>query len=204
MRCKFNDRDLSQRLDATVCRYRGHPYYVRYTDRNRLSLYSLASHGKTLIHNIHPDDEYFDISTVPMGYLQINPDAVAYCTRRTARMWKQGLSADSINYQYNDRNNKILQAPSILTPAFENMVLGIYTPLNEALALLRKSDKEKEIAISRDVALKINPGLGLIFVYFKTEEIGWIPPDTSIVIVPTNDLAWVISKYLTGFTWEIK
>lgn len=204
MKCKFSERDISQRLDATVCRYRGHPYYVRYRDRNLLTLYTLDSGGKKEYLSIHPNDEDFDISTVPLGYMQFDPNTVVYLSRKPSRMWKQGLSPDGLQIVFHNANIVRYANVTMLCSAFQNMVLDVYPSLNEALSELRRSEKDKEIAISRDIALKININLKLIYVYYKTEEVGWIVPDTNIVMVPSSEMAWIVSKHLNGFTWEVR
>lgn len=205
MRCKFPERDLSQRLDSTVCRYKGFPYWVRYVNRGVLGLYSLASGGKKCVHEISPTDENFDISTVPLGYVQITPDTVVYMSRRPNRIYKQGLSSDAISYKFTN-GNSFKVSPNFFNEAFERMVIGNYPDLRDVLINLRRSETEKEIAISRDIALKYNPNLKIIILYFKGEdnEVGWIVPDTNIVIVPSSEKGWIVSNHLLGFSWEIR
>lgn len=207
MKCKFPDRDLSQRLDSTVCRYQGQPVWVRYHDVQTLALYSLASGGKKLITNIRSDHPDFDISSVPLGFVQITDSLVGYFTRRPNRIYKQGLSADSVGVKYISRDPKLLAGGHgmLLTQAFENMVNNNYPSLDKAMYDLRRSDKEREIAISRDIALSVNPNLKLVYVHYKAEkDVGWIPPDTNIVIIPSSEEAWIISKYLSSFAWEVR
>lgn len=205
MRCKFPERDLAQRLDATICRFRGLPVYVRVTGRG-LTLYSLPSGGKKALYEIRADDPEFDISTIPLGYVQIAPDIVVYTSRRPQRLYKQGLASESISWKFTNNNNNHRVPINFFNVAFENMVLGAYPDLRDALHILRKSDTEKEVAISRDIALKYNPNLKIISVYFKGEdaEVGWIVPDTNIVIVPSSEKGWIVSQNLVGFSWEIR
>lgn len=205
MRCKFPERDLSQRLDSTVCRYKGFPYWVRCVNRGVISLYSLSSGGKKCLYEINPSDIDFDISTVPLGYVQITQDIVVYMSRRPNRLYKQGLSADACSYKFTPGNNFKVNA-TFFNQAFEKMVCGEYPDLRDVLHNLRKSEVEKEVAISRDIALKYNPNLKIIVIYFKGEdnEVGWIVPDTNIVIVPSSEKGWVVSNHLLGFSWEIR
>jgi hypothetical protein len=202
MRCKFPERDLSQRLDSTICRYKGVPYYVRYTDRNLLTLYTLSSNGKKNALQISPFDDDFDISTIPLGYCQASNDYVVYLSRRPNRLYKQGLSGDSLQFRWINGAGRF--SFHWVSGAVEQMVLNNYPPLNAALDNLRRSTTEREIAISRDIAMKFNPNLKLIYVYFKGDEVGWIIPDTNIVIIPSSELAWIVSQHLRGFSWEVR
>lgn len=207
MRCKYPERDLSQRLDSTICRYKGFPYFVRVTGR-LLSLYhlskinklkSLSDDNPALV--INPNDELFDISTVPLGYFQSGKQVI-YASRRPQRIYKQGLSSDSITFRgLNDTN----AVGSIFSKQFESMILGDYPSLNHALESL-KIEKEiaVEIAISRDVALKLNPQLRTIRVFYKNEEMGWLMEGTDIVVVPSVEKGWIISLYLSYFNWKIQ
>jgi hypothetical protein len=202
MRCKYPERDLSQRLDMTVCRYDGHPYYVRYRERGQLQLYDLKSGGKKLALTIDPNDEKFNISTVPLGYVQTSPDSVAYLSRRPNRVYKQGIHSDALNTRF--LTPEYRHSFSMISEAFENMVLGQYPRLQDALEVLRRSEIDKEIAIDRNIALKVIASLKLIHVYYKGEVSGWIIPDTSIVVIPSSEMAWVVSKHFEGFSWEVR
>lgn len=205
MRCKFTERDLSQRLDHTICRYDGVPYYVRYVNRGVLSLHSLLSGSKKKVIDIHPNDEKFDVSTVPLGFAQASDSVVVYLSRRPNRLYKQGISIDSLSMKFIGPARANF---NYISEAFENMVLNKYPSLGEAFNTLRRSNEDKEIAISRDTALKWNPNLKLIFVYFKgtlpEDEVGWVIPDTNIIVIPSSEKAWIVSTQLRGFSWEIR
>lgn len=205
MRCKYPEKDLAQRLDGTICRYDDFPYYVRYQARGTLHLYSLQSNGKKLALEVNPHDERLDISTVPLGFCQASENVVTYLSRRPNRLYKQGISSDSLSMRWIGSQKVNF---TYICGAFENMVMDKYPDLNDTLKVLRKSEVEKEVAISRDTALKWNPSLKLTFVYYKgtsqEDEVGWIIPDTNIIVIPSSEKAWIVSKFLSYFSWEIR
>lgn len=204
MRCKFASTDLSQRLNDTICRFKGIPYQVKYEGGDELALRSLYP-PRGIIDVIKSDNIFFDISTVPLGYVQVTPDTVAYISRKPARIYKQGLSQESVICDYlsgNDFQKK--PAFSIFSEPMYNMILDKYPDLNTVLSILTSKEKSTEIAISRDVALKSNPDLHITYVCYKNNEIGFIINGTKKVIIPNGGMAWVISKYLSSFTWEVE
>ena len=201
MRCRIPDRDLTQRLDQTICRYKGHPYYVRHGDMNTLYLYDLENR-QTRLHVINKNDVELDISSVPLGYLQLNKYITCYVSRKPARIYKQGVTLDSLNVDPlpGDRASII----NIYSKAFKDMILGNYPPLFQTVEMLRASPESMSVCISRDIALKWDPKFMLIYVYYKNEEAGWIPDRSHTVIVPGREQAWIVSKLLHGFGWEIQ
>lgn len=203
MRCKFPERDLSQRLDQTVCRYKGFPYYVRYHDIGVLALYSLTNRSK-IIHRISPDDIDFDVSSLPLGYYQQSDNSVIYCSRKPQRLYKQGITVDGLAYARLPGSINLGIGINIFCQGFVDMVTEKYPPLEVALEHLRRTEGNSEICISRDIALKWNYNLRIIVVHYKNEEAGWIPDGAKKVIVPTKEQGWVISNYLYGFSWEVE
>lgn len=203
MRCKFASTDLSQRLNDTICRYKGIPYQVKYEGGDELALRSLIP-PRGIMEIIKSDNIFFDISTVPLGYVQVTPDRVAYISRKPARIYKQGLSQESVFCDYLDTNLQKGLSFSIFSEPMHNMIIDKYPNLNTVLSMLASKEKPTEIAISRDVALKSNPDLHITYVCYKNNEIGFIVNGTKKVIIPNGGMAWVISKYLSSFTWEVE
>lgn len=203
MRCKIPERDLAQRLDNTICRYDGKPVHVMFTGGNSLELTSLSN--KKIRFTIQSDDPLFDISTIPMGFLQSSPVSVVYCRRRPIRAWKQAVSPDNIEYTFISKEAQEQGIPPLSSAAFENMILGNYPDVNHALEVLfSSSDRNMEVAISRDIALLWKHKLQLTYVFFKKEEVGFIVKNTNTVIVPDNENGWIVSKYLSNFNWKVK
>jgi hypothetical protein len=164
----------------------------------------LGSNGKKVIMDVPYNDEKLDVSTVPLGYCQASEETVIYMSRRPTRMYKQGISGDSLTMRWIGTGGHAKFSFSYVSQPFEDMILGKYPSLNDAFLKLRKATTDREIAISRDTALKFNPNQGLIYVYFKGDEVGWIIPNTNIIVIPSSDLAWIVTKHLNEFSWEIR
>jgi hypothetical protein len=204
MKCKIPERDLQARLDNTVCRYRGVPYTVRCVGANQLNLAPLDKDYPPTV--IYANDEEFDISSVPLGFVQINKNQVCYISRRPARIYKQGLSPESVIIEYISKDARINNEGrfNIFTKPFSDMVLEKYPPLLEVLKGLPTIDVPIEVAVSRDVALQYDPVLKISYVYYKIDKVGFIMNGTKKVIVPTSEKAWVITNYLYELEWEVE
>lgn len=205
MRCKYPNRDLVQRLDSSICRYEGRAVFVKYTgDSDLMNIWYLPTNRKGSADNtIHASDTKFDISTVPLGYMQADKGVVSYALRRPGRIYKQGVSYDNVHFDSIDGKNMGFN-PSIYDDGFKAMVEDKYPSLREAMTGLRKSAVKSQIAVSRDIALEWDPSLRLIYVYYKTDQVGFIVDGTNIVIIPSSDKAWVVSKFLYGLDWEVR
>lgn len=203
MRCKIPDRDLQARLDSTICRYRGLPYYVRYAGPGLLNLYALQKvnnrHDADFV--INSNDPDFDISTIPMGYVQYTNTLVYYVSRRPQRMYKQGVSADALSFT--DLRGGIVSG-SAFSKQFENMVMGNYSSLNQVQKAFKDAEVDMELAISRDCALKLNHKIRIVSVFFKNDEVGWMQEGTDTVIVPSSEKGWLVSRYLSQFNWRVQ
>lgn len=202
MRCKYSDKDLAQRLDHTICRYDGLPYAVRYAGKNELWLYSVPSRreGDPVL-RINSEDPRFDVSTVPLGYVQETDKMVIYAYRRPTRMYKQGMHADACGGR--TLTNQVY-SPTMFSKPFENMITGTYPSLENTLEKFKKvDDRDHEVAISRDIALRFTHVSKLVFIFYKNDEVGWMRLGTNTVVVPNTNKGWIISKYLSHFNWKI-
>lgn len=204
MKCKYPDRDLSQRLDSSVCRYKGIPYFVRYAGKNTLTLYDLCHPNEKAVMEIKSNDPYFDISTIPLGYYQVEKNRVVYITRRPYRRYKQGIDADMLNMFSLRENRSLGHAFSIFHPGFRDMIMGDYPSVENALRDLRNSKVKMEMAISREAALEWVPELRVIHVFYKNTLVGWIPEGSRTVIVPNGEMAWIVSQNLSSFSWKVE
>lgn len=202
MRCKYPERDLSQRLDQTICRYKGAPFYVRYNNQRQFRLYKLSEIKTQKYIDIFADDPDFDISTIPLGYFNYDLNYVSYVRRIPQRIYKQGVTVDSLRFC--DLNDKPI-ALNPYIPSFEEMVMDIYPSLPKIFKDIEKEiDRPIEKAVSRNIALKLIPKIRIIEVFFKTEKVGWINEGTNTVIVTAPEKGWIVSKYLSGFDWKVE
>ncbi len=207
MRCKYPTRDLSQRLDSTVCMYNNIPVYVRYTgESDILDLFDLDQSNNKPVNRIRASDPLFDISTPPLGFIQATPDSVCFLMRRPLRVYKQGLSNENVSFNSIGGSKNKLEQRSIRSKAVKDMILNRYKNLDAALNELTNATRDCSIAISRDVCLEFVHKNRIIHVYYRgvDEPVGWMILGTRTVIVPSNDFGWVISKYISGLTWEVR
>ena len=210
MRCRIPSRDLSLKLNDTVCRYKKEPVWVKVID-SLLYLYKLNEVSTTgrYFATIKSTDPDLDVASVPLGYLQgegQNRWRVYYLSRIPIRKVKQGLPVSAIRVMAvgedeNARSSKI-HVGMVHSTTFSNMVKNEYPRLPDSMKALRglySKDPSQiyQIAVSRDIALEINQ-MGIINVHYKRNFVGWIQPDKSTVHVPKSDLSWVISQFLSS------
>lgn len=205
MKCNIPDNDLNQRLNSTVCRYNGLPVHVKSEGGNTLSLWSLSSGDSVGV--IKSNDPGFDISGVPLGFVQIGPGTVVYVSRKAARIYKQGVSQDALSVKYISPLGERTPRFQLFSRAFEDSVLGRFPPLDVAKKLLREQKNGQintDVAISRDVALSYSHDMELTHVFYKDEKVGFIVKEDNTVITPTKDYGWIISKNLSSFDWKVE
>lgn len=205
MKCNIPANDLGQRLNDTVCRYKGLPVRVRYAGDSNLELYNLTGKRPTLV--IPSTDPELDISGMPLGYVQLSSDTVAYASRKSARIYKQGVTSECLvmNWITPSKSKNVLV--NIFSASFENMFLNKYPSLEDAKKLLRVPNTQSsitEIAISRDVALSYDHDMQFTYVHYKAKRVGYIIKDENTVITPSSDYAWLISKNLSSFAWKVE
>lgn len=200
MRCKIPAADLSARLDNTICMYEGKPVHVRFEGGNLLNIRPLGSRENGKI--IPSDDDNFDVSSPPLGYIQSGSNVV-YLTRRPSRIFKQGLCAETIHYATINKNPNV-RLPSFNSVGMADMISGNYPNVDTAIEKLYRDGTDQEIAISRDVALKLNPKLRIIYVFYKNEEVGFMIEGKKRVLVPSLENSWVVSMFLSEYNWEVE
>ena len=206
MRVKYLPNDVNARLDGGICFYDGRPYVIYTHGLNGTTGNLRPLHGSRRDFLVHLNDEKLDISSPELGYINSGDNAF-YIMRSPDRRYKQTLSSTSMVGLKID--GRVLSGDSVADVIFsesgERMFLNIYPTLKEALTFLEeaKSKKTRSVAFHRDVALA-KDSFGITRVYFKGKEVGRIKPKTKTVIVPEGTLAWVVSRYLEHFDWEVK
>jgi len=210
MKCNFNNADLENNLDRTICRYAGVPVIVSCEGGNNLILYRLDNAAGDPFARIKSTDDDFDISTPPLGYAQWNQESVIYVSRLPVRKWKQGLSLENTKAVALPRGNADPQnVPfDFRHKAISNMMQSIYPDFKSVLKQLKKADLPIEIAVSNNCALKKIITRRTVNVYYKNELVGFIPEIEleslrPKVIVPNSLLGKIISLYLHHFDWEV-
>lgn len=206
MRVKYLPQDVNARLDEGICFYKGLPYVIHTRDGNGTVgvLRTLTGKGKPI--SVPLTSEDLDISAPELGYINYNNQAY-YAMRSPDRKYKQTLQYSSMVATVCG-SSKIIGGDSIhvalYSDAGEKMFLNQYPSLPEALTFVNtKEGKNKSMAFHRDVAV-LKDSFGIIRVYFKGNEVGRIKPNTKTVIVPSGDLAFVVSRYLENFDWKVE
>lgn len=203
MKCPWTDPNDLQKYMQGVFRYDGKPIYIEYTGgKGPLRLIDLMTLER--IKQIKADDPLLDIESPELGYMNNEKgqeNTVYMVEREPHRQFSQGLT--KVNTMVFDLTGRPVNLGYNLVfsyKGFTDMVVGNYPEFEEGMALLKNF---KEIALSREVAVQGNPDRYPALVFFRGEKVGYIEPGTRIVKVPTNSKAWLVSKYLQKFTWEI-
>lgn len=195
MRNKYNGDDLKARLGGTVLRYKNVPYMCEVEGQN-LSLYNLEN--GTLQARIEPDDPFLDISSLTLGFMNLeHPDykMAVYLKREPFRQYRQGVDLSRLT-QTILRNGlsgpihwKYLQCKGLL-----DCVLERYPSFSEAVEKITKKGFYS-VALSKNVAVKREGELLKVFV--KTDEVGYIRMGDKKVILPKTDQSGIHAFFLS-------
>lgn len=148
---RLTPEDLDLRLNNTICRYKGHPYYVqtgRADGRNsypKISLYKLDGTMSRPINVDHTSDE-FDDSSPPLGYMNYNNQAI-YLKRVPHRLQNQGVRQESIMSIPSTRGHWFTSV------SMESCILGRYPSQDQAMSTLQDAGSPYGVAIHRHIAL---------------------------------------------------
>jgi len=129
-------QDLMARFHGTIVQFDGQPVYVSVAG-NKWHLYKPSTVHKAapiILHkNMDPYDERMDISSLPMGYVNIPKfKTVRYVTRRPMKKFQQGINSDvlSVLPLPDTTDNEYFSNQDILyMQEFEDCVTGIYPDL---------------------------------------------------------------------------
>jgi len=192
--------DLEARLHGTICRYKNEPVLVIVESVKMLKLLDLS--GNNILHRIHPADPEFDVSSPELGYFNVFDqikvvNRVYYLERLPYRKFRQGLSSDvvagkTIDGEHLGGTQSILQDKT-----FGEGLSGTYPSLREGLKILSET-KSKEVAVGREVAL-LKTDSGVVQVYFRTKNIGWIAPESTSVSILKDQNSWIYSRVLRSY-----
>lgn len=204
MKCPWNDpSDIYRYLNGTICMYDGKPVYVGHDGQDKmLTLYNPV--GKNdIICKIPYDDPLFDVESPRLGYME-KGEIVHYVMRVPQRQFSQGLTQRNVVfYDIDGQESMKMGNRPLLSQEFVDMLLGRYRPFEESLELL---DRQKEVALSRDIAMKSEgkPGDWPRSVYIRGLKVGYVVGNKRTVIVPSVSNGSLISKMLSAFDWKIE
>lgn len=191
-------KDLSDRLDGTICRYEGNVVFVRVSmadddeERPVVYLYDWPQTDK-MIKEIEPNDPAFDISLIDLGYMNYicgNKNVVLYPYRSSSKKYKQGTSTGNCFTKNIDGTPSDYGSHSMQSQGFVDMVNRKYPPL-AALEL------HKELALSRDVAVRVD-SLGVREFYWRLMKIAVQVPGQKIHRLDT-EFSSLVDKILRPF-----
>jgi hypothetical protein len=194
MRNKYKGEDLKNRLHGTIIRYRGFPYFADIRDQT-VRLNDLVN--GTLFAQVEPDNPDLDISSVPLGYVNLTKHKIAtYVRREPLRRYKQGVD---INYVSQKALNEdgALSNQYLMGQEIVDCIMDKYPPLKVALNMITK-DGWSSVAISRCVALRRKGGI--VSVYLKDSVAGTLKLGTNTVVIKRDDLSWVKKKALESIS----
>ena len=201
MRVKYLPQDAEARLNNGICFYDGRPYHLKLLSQIVAELHPL--YGKREPIRIETTDAKLDISSPELGYANAKSGSAVFVYRKPERKYKQLITHGSLlgfqpligHVWYSESIHELMYSK-----AGESLLLGQYPSLEEALTKV-KEGSISSIAISRDIALAVDHHKE-IFVFYKMDNIGILKGN--IVEIPSGDVAWVISRYLEGFSWEVR
>lgn len=199
MHCKYLPQDYEARMNGGVAFYDGKPVLLSAVG----GVVEICSFPNgDLIKRIVPDDPLLDLASPSLGYVNMT-NRTYYVYRKPERKYKQTLTYGALAYFDPLEEKLALRIQDVFyTENFKSMLEGKYPKFEAANAIVAKAENNvKSRAISRDVALAVD-SFGIVRVFYKMDEVGHI--DGKSVIIPHSDLAWVVSKYLTGYGWEVK
>ena len=143
-------QDVMRRLDNTICKYKGVPYYIKYNVGHTVNIYPIADAKAPFIQcDVDYTSPDFDYGFPEVGYMNLNQHAY-YIERISGRDQRMGLPPDMLRYVHGKVNNALFRSKGM-----ENMLLNIYPDVREAVRLI-KAIGATSVALSRDYALDRN------------------------------------------------
>lgn len=202
MRNKYRGQDIRARLENTIIRYNGKPYLVG-VDGEIIILYDIIT--KAIIHRKNPDDPGLDVSSIDLGYVNINEPRVCavYLKRNPIREYKQGINLRSLEYDALTlpKHRFGVGSDMMQCQGFLDSYNGNFPTLKEGIKRIT-IDGGHSVALNKDVALLRD--VDILKVYFKQDEVGWIRVGTNKVTLPKTETSWVTLFNLNLIDgWEV-
>jgi len=201
VRNKYKGDDIQGRLGNTVIRYKDHPYFC-VVEHTTLCLYDM--HSGSLSVRVEPDDPFIDISSVPLGYVNIDQSdykLAVYLKREGRRQFKQGVELGHLTQTPLRNGMGQLHWQHLKCKGLVDCILGKYPSFEQAVNNISKRGYHS-VALSNNVAIKRENDTLKVFV--KTDEVGFIKLGTNRLVMPKIDNSYVNICYLNEIKgWEI-
>jgi len=205
----INPGDYNSRLHNSVVCYDGYPVNLQVLNQNEFTVSPIHTESKFSSKTIRPNDVKLDISTPDLGYFNIEPGGVkmaAYIERHPVRRWRQGLCSTncSVHLLSGDAHGRRAREeihPYLFTKGFEDMIQGRYPSVPEGLKSLTDK-KVNSVALSRNIAVSRKDDI--FNVWYKRDKVGYMSPGKNIVKVPSEPMAYIVSKFLRELPWVVE
>lgn len=149
----FNDRDAQRRLDRTFCSYEGVPYYIRYYNKETVSLYKTDDMLNRFM-QVEYTSNKFSYEPMTLGYLnQENLKIAYYLERDTTRDQRYGIPIAHLR-----SDGFKIQIAKLNCKGTESMLLNKYPTLVEAKDMVIK-EGWTSAGFHRNYALTNNLGI---------------------------------------------
>jgi hypothetical protein len=200
MRNKYKGDDVRSRLHGTIIRFKNHPYLVDVEPgTSSLGLHDLESGD--LVVRVEPDDPNIDISSLPLGYVNLEKLKIAvYIKREPLRRFKQGVVIQDLT-QRSLSDEGSIGLRHVHGKGLVDCVINRYPTMDKALLNITR-DGWKSVAIDRDIAFKRTGST--LSVFLKDEEVGIMKLGSNRVTIKKTDVSWVHKELLEKVkTWEV-
>lgn len=158
----YGPEDLQMRLNKSLIRYKGRPFYVNDTAGAALfGIFTDTGDGK----DVALPDKDLDVRPVPLGYVN-TPKGSVYCTRQPHRRYKQGLCADSLTFEGKYSPRELLTSKPLAA-----CVMNEYPSFKEAHDSVKKG--KGALAFSRRFCVERDDS-GVMFLQYRGSNVGWI------------------------------
>lgn len=200
--------DISARLDRTVALYKGEPVLIAVQSHN-LILYPLEKYPNSKGFEIPFEDPDLDISSLELGYVNINPNChingcskgmASWVARTSSRQYRQGVDPQRLLSQHPVEGRSGHGLGTLGYPLY-NLIKENYPSVLEAVWMLT-AKTHISVAISREVCFVMEES-GIITVAVNRENIGSLIPSENRVYIKDHEFLWVIEKLLSRFQIQI-
>jgi hypothetical protein len=188
--------DIKLRLDNTIIRWKGRPYYCRNSGESyQLMLYQVANRQEEAI-IVDVGDPLLDFSSPPVGFLN-HDEYCVYYSRVPHRKYKQGLANDSIEVHLLNGQKTRDYEHQYVSDKKALMFMGSYPSYHYCWDVIHRKPKEvRKIshAFSRNFAIQGGEN-GCVELYHKMNLIGnYNTDDKYFSLLPTYNV--MITKNL--------
>lgn len=194
-----NPGDLRQKLNGTICRYKGEPYYIENNGEQDVIWLQSITEKKHDPFLISPDDRDFDYSSPPLGFAN-HKDRCTFVGRLPARRSVQGINESNLlHYDLEGKEVGPIKG-FFLSQGMYDCIMGKFEPFETVLRRFLRKDPDKAYsqAFARHFALckRETPE---ILLYHRLQQIGhYDRTESRFSLIPTYNNP-VILSLLKGF-----